>query len=861
MSRKGLLKLVICIACMTFVFSIYTVVALVLSGPAIVNYSVALLDGQTTSFVKGKLTLTGDVDALVYDSENKVYTAVNSYENAVDTVKEVKATVVKRYGKKAFYDIKIYRVGEGSVADPYNINNADVMMERFNAEEATAKSYNLVADIDLAGINYKPLGNASTPFSGILNGNGHYVKNMKIVVSNENVSDFTFANALNKNSLRVGFVGYAKDAIIKNVNLTDFDISFASDTIINNDISAWEIGGLVGYASTSTINGADDETMGKVSGTITAVTLRDKGGVGAIAGELVGSTVENYDIDLKVINQRSSGYIGGIAGKTTYSSIASRQVEVKNCNIKLDAKVELSDSNYCTYVAGAIAQAESINAENITIEKFNCDRLENSEVNLEKTDLDIVSGAFCEVAAYYAPSNIQNVVVKEMKATLLRVNIAGFAYYVEDNITITNSVVCGDVELYGYDVSGFIMQNMANVIYNVDFAGDYAVKASIKAWRNGAGFVNENYGKIINTNEEKKVNVDVKVMFTASARYGGVTPANEDEFNAFYKTSYISGFANAMLSKNAEISGFNVTAELKDGLNMAGLVGQFGFMRVFTGDAITGYKNQYKMYQVDDVTGNIKYNENGYPVRLISDTVFENGGYGVVANCNVTVKVSTIATTYRVAGVVAEQGANTTISNVKATLELKNDNSSAADKEGKPASCVAYVGGLVAQISGDNAVIKDCSVIDSIIEVAESGFVNIERNEDDTIKVQYKLNVIGGLVGIVRGTTGDYFVSGLDITNCTVSNVNIKNTVDVTGYSVDKNTSGISVTNGVGGFIGVVQCYTIKNVTGVVENTKISQTIQLNTYSPAKLTLASSTDSVLASSRIVANNNNSIVTE
>ena len=41
-------------------------------------------------------------------------------------------------------------------------------------------NYVLANDIDLTGINFEPIGNASTPFTGSFNGNGHTIKSMKI---------------------------------------------------------------------------------------------------------------------------------------------------------------------------------------------------------------------------------------------------------------------------------------------------------------------------------------------------------------------------------------------------------------------------------------------------------------------------------------------------------------------------------------------------------------------------------------------------------------------------------------------------------------------------------------------------------
>ncbi len=40
--------------------------------------------------------------------------------------------------------------------------------------------YILTSDIDMTGLNFSPIGNNSTPFSGIFDGNGHTISNLTI---------------------------------------------------------------------------------------------------------------------------------------------------------------------------------------------------------------------------------------------------------------------------------------------------------------------------------------------------------------------------------------------------------------------------------------------------------------------------------------------------------------------------------------------------------------------------------------------------------------------------------------------------------------------------------------------------------
>ncbi len=42
------------------------------------------------------------------------------------------------------------------------------------------KNYKLAANIDLSGITASPIGSEAVPFSGIFDGNGHKIENLKI---------------------------------------------------------------------------------------------------------------------------------------------------------------------------------------------------------------------------------------------------------------------------------------------------------------------------------------------------------------------------------------------------------------------------------------------------------------------------------------------------------------------------------------------------------------------------------------------------------------------------------------------------------------------------------------------------------
>ena len=76
-----------------------------------------------------------------------------------------------------------FTVGNGSEATPYEIQNAAefaFFAKSVNDGENYANKYvTLGADIDLANLEWTPIGNGVTHFSGSIDGNGHSVLNLK----------------------------------------------------------------------------------------------------------------------------------------------------------------------------------------------------------------------------------------------------------------------------------------------------------------------------------------------------------------------------------------------------------------------------------------------------------------------------------------------------------------------------------------------------------------------------------------------------------------------------------------------------------------------------------------------------------
>lgn len=69
-------------------------------------------------------------------------------------------------------------LGSGTPEDPYKIYTAS---ELDNVRNDMAASYILMNDIDLGGIDFQPIGDGTTTFTGTFDGNGYTISNLSIV--------------------------------------------------------------------------------------------------------------------------------------------------------------------------------------------------------------------------------------------------------------------------------------------------------------------------------------------------------------------------------------------------------------------------------------------------------------------------------------------------------------------------------------------------------------------------------------------------------------------------------------------------------------------------------------------------------
>ncbi|HHW00106.1 MAG TPA: HYR domain-containing protein [Clostridiaceae bacterium] len=222
--------------------------------------------------------------------------------------------------------------GTGSENDPYLISNAaqlDAIRNDLGAH------YRLKADIDLSSydtgygsLGWMPIGDASNPFTGTLDGNGHFISGLHI-------ERLTTDN--------VGLFGFISSGTIKNISLTNVDVGgrhnvgALAGTDLGNGIrtsihvtgqvsAAYAIGGInvggifgVSYSdiSESSFEGSawGNENVGGITGMLinssisesyTNVDVRGYKNTGGLIGQLFGS-----DQEVSIVNCYSAGLLIG----------------------------------------------------------------------------------------------------------------------------------------------------------------------------------------------------------------------------------------------------------------------------------------------------------------------------------------------------------------------------------------------------------------------------------------------------------------------------------------------------------------------------------------------------------------------
>ena len=161
-------------------------------------------------------------------------------------------------------------------------------------------SYQLANDIDCNGFAFKEIGNASFPFSGMLDGKNFSIKNINIT----------------SNQSGVGIFGYADSASI-------FNLILEGVSIFANSNSNSDVGCLIGFLSNSNIFNIHiyPDGMSNKANYVGCV-YNCGGGFGRVNNSvLTNITIKNTFVDAYIPG--SATCAGGIVGELINSSISN----------------------------------------------------------------------------------------------------------------------------------------------------------------------------------------------------------------------------------------------------------------------------------------------------------------------------------------------------------------------------------------------------------------------------------------------------------------------------------------------------------------------------------------------------------
>lgn len=170
--------------------------------------------------------------------------------------------------------------GNGTETDPYQIATAADLIKM---HEDLSAHYELVANIDMEGIDFEPIGNESEgSFTGSLDGKGHKISNLNLELPNNKF---------------VGFIGCIEGGTVKNLNIENVSAS-----------GYRYVGGLVGYV--------DEESCVEncsVNGTSSGIVQITDCYVAGIAGYNEGS-ISHCTNSASVSGKYRNGYNAYLSG-------------------------------------------------------------------------------------------------------------------------------------------------------------------------------------------------------------------------------------------------------------------------------------------------------------------------------------------------------------------------------------------------------------------------------------------------------------------------------------------------------------------------------------------------------------------
>ena len=298
----------------------------------------------------------------------------------------------------------------------HKITNSDELNQFADAvmsgHSYAGEQVTLEADIDLAGIEWTPIGVRGRAFKGEFIGNGHTISNLTVTSLTDKMTDARGYEAC------VGFFGYAEDAVIKGITLENVNISIPK----RNNAESLYVGAVAGsmYAVNKGIEISECKATGNISVSSDDLVFAMTGGI--VGGFDANSKDTYYRMSLlySAVNITVKGEIatcGGITG-----ILNSRNSKPANSYITDIVYIgSIDEANVgCSYTGGLCGLYNSA---------YRCD-IKNAFINFEikrthlgtYTFIGIVSGDQCVDTGDLGLENVYGMITcsgKNMKMSML----------------------------------------------------------------------------------------------------------------------------------------------------------------------------------------------------------------------------------------------------------------------------------------------------------------------------------------------------------------------------------------------------------------------------------------------------------
>ncbi len=341
-----------------------------------------VISGRTVNVVSGSPVVSGndfnDVRFKVYNeatatiSDNKINNLVFNETNAPAASTFTADNTLSAEAQAAIEALPVM-AGDGTEANPYTIGNL-AQLKAFRDDVNAGNNYQgkfvkLTADIDLNNEEWTPIGNvtydskykptdASKVFSGVFNGNGKVISNLKVAstvggvdtqanvglfgITGEGavIKDLTLTNVnIETDGRNVGaLAGFAYKATLSNITVNGniqinggnnvagvagmtryYDMSATNISVSGANGSAIVGNNIVGGIFAEIAPNGSEQTFKGLN--VENVAITGVGGVGGIVGLLTTGTVENVSVKNVALTGRTD-YQGNAMGRIRLGSVA-----------------------------------------------------------------------------------------------------------------------------------------------------------------------------------------------------------------------------------------------------------------------------------------------------------------------------------------------------------------------------------------------------------------------------------------------------------------------------------------------------------------------------------------------------------